>query len=433
MDASTVGILGILVLVLVLFSGLPVGFVMALVGLAGCAYMTSFQAALSILVNDIYGLFMSYTLSVIPMFLFMGTISFYSGLSKKLYACANEFVGSLPGGLAMATIGACAAFSAICGSTNATAATMATVALPEMRKYNYDTKLATGVVAAAGSLGILIPPSGILIIYGILTEQSIAKLFAAGIIPGIILSALFMAAVYIWVRINPALGPKGHPSSLRKKLESLPGVFQMLALFCLVIGGLLFGFFTPTEAGAIGSAGSIMIALISRGLTWRGFIDSVADTIRLSCMIMIIVTGATVFGRFMALTRIPFEIAAWTQGLPFPPAITMAVIILIYFFGGFFMDSFALILLTIPIFFPVVTALGYDPIWFGVVIVLVTEMGVVTPPVGINVYVVSGIAKDVPLEHIFRGVLPLLCGMLILAGIILIFPEIVLFLPNLMK
>ncbi len=216
MDGSTVGILGIVILVLVLFSGLPVGFVMALVGLAGCGYMISFQAALSILVNDIYGLFMSYALSVIPMFLFMGTIAFYAGMSKKLYACANEFVGSLPGGLAMATVAACAFFSAICGSTNATAATMATVALPEMRKYNYDTKLATGVVAAAGSLGILIPPSGILIIYGILTEQSIGKLFAAGIIPGIILSILFMAAIYIWVRINPALGPKGQPSSMRK-------------------------------------------------------------------------------------------------------------------------------------------------------------------------------------------------------------------------
>jgi tripartite ATP-independent transporter DctM subunit len=395
--------------------------------------MLSFQAALSILVNDIYGLFMSYVLSVIPMFLFMGTIAFYAGMSKKLYACANEFVGFLPGGLAMATIAACASFSAICGSTNATAATMATVALPEMRKYNYDTKLATGVVAAAGSLGILIPPSGILIIYGILTEQSIGKLFAAGIIPGIILSILFMCAVYIWVRINPALGPKGQPSSLRKKLAALPGVLEMLALFSLVIGGLLFGFFTPTEAGAIGSAGSILIGVISRGLAWSGFINSIKDTFRMSCMIMIIVTGATIFGRFMALTRIPFEIAAWTQGLPFPPAVTMAVIILIYFFGGFFMDSFALILLTIPIFFPVVTTLGYDPIWFGVVIVLVTEMGVVTPPVGINVYVVSGIAKDVPLEKIFRGVLPLLCAMLILAGIILIFPEIVLFLPNLMK
>jgi tripartite ATP-independent transporter DctM subunit len=341
--------------------------------------------------------------------------------------------GSRKGGLAMATVGACAGFSAISGSTNATAATMATVTLPEMKRYGYDMGLATGTVAAAGSLGILIPPSTIFIIYGILTEQSIGKLFAAGIFPGILLSLLFLLVIYLRVLKNPALAPPGEKTSFRKKIKSFIGVLETIIIFGMVMGGIFFGIFTPTEAAAIGAFFTLVLALIRKQLTWKGFTKAVVDTTRISCMIMVIVAGATIFGHFMAVTRVPFEISAWVGNLPLPNYAIMLVIILIYLFGGCFMDAFAMIMLTIPIFFPVSQTLGFDPIWFGVVIVLISEMGVITPPVGINVYVVSGVAKDVPLDAIFKGVLPMVLALLLCNIIILIFPEIALYLPSLMR
>lgn len=333
----------------------------------------------------------------------------------------------------MATIGACAGFAAICGSTNASAATMATVALPEMKRYRYDMKLATGTVAAGGSLGILIPPSVIFIIYGIMTEQSIGKLFVSGILPGLLLATLFILTIYVWTRIRPELGPRGPRASLKEKLYSLSGVLEMLIIFGLVMGGLFKGFFTPTEAGAIGAFCTLLLAVIRRQISWQGFVQSLVETTRISCMVLVIVTGATVFGHFLAITRIPFELAGWVKGLPLPPWGIMGVIIFIYLVGGCFMDSLALILLTIPIFFPVAVSLGYDPIWFGVIIVMVTEMGVITPPVGVNVYVVSGVAKDVPLEVIFRGIVPLLLALILAVILMVIFPQIALFLPSFMR
>jgi tripartite ATP-independent transporter DctM subunit len=297
-----------------------------------------------------------------------------------------------------------------------------------MKRDGYDMSLATGTVAAAGSLGILIPPSTIFIIYGILTEQSIGKLFAAGILPGVLLSSLFIAVIYFRVRLNPTLAPEGPKTSLTKKIRSFVGVVETL-----VMGGIFFGIFTPTEAAAIGAFFTLVLALIRRQLIWQGFFKAVADTTRISCMIMVIVAGATIFGHFMAVTRVPFEISGWVANLPLPSYAIMLIIILIYLFGGCFMDAFALIMLTIPIFFPVSQALGFDPIWFGVVIVLISEMGVITPPVGINVYVVSGIAKDVPLQVIFKGVLPMVLAVLICNLAILIFPQIALYLPGLMR
>jgi len=333
----------------------------------------------------------------------------------------------------MATVGACAGFSAISGSTNATAATMATVTLPEMRRYKYDMGLATGTVAAAGSLGILIPPSVIFIVYGILTEQSIGKLFAAGILPGILLCILFLLTIAVRVHRNPALAPPGPRSSLKQKFRSFSGVAETLLIFLLVMGGLFFGLFTPTEAAAVGAFLTLLLALLRRQLSWDGFVQSLADTTRISCMVMVIVTGAVIFGHFMAITRVPYELAEWVSHLPLPPFAVMGVIILVYLFGGCFMDALAMVMLTIPIFFPVAEALGFDPIWFGVVIVLITEMGVITPPVGVNVYVVYGVAKDVPLMQIFRGVLPMLFALLICNILLIIFPQIALFLPGLMR
>jgi tripartite ATP-independent transporter DctM subunit len=433
MSLTVIGIIGILVLILFLFTNMPVGFVMGLIGFLGFSYIKGFGPGTSLLAKDVFEVFSSYGLTVVPLFVFMGQLSFYSGISRRLYDSAYVLFGSRRGGLAMATVGACAGFSAISGSTNATAATMATVTLPEMKRYGYDMGLATGTVAAAGSLGILIPPSVIFIVYGILTEQSIGKLFAAGIFPGILLSVLFLIVIYFRVLFNPSLAPPGPKTSLNQKIRSFIGVIETIILFGLVMGGIFLGIFTPTEAAATGAFFTLTMAIVRRQLSWDGFLKSIASTTRISCMVMVIVAGATVFGHFMAVTRVPFEISNWVANLPLPNFAIMLVIILIYLLGGCFMDAFAMIMLTIPIFFPVAEALGYNPIWFGVVIVLISEMGVITPPVGINVYVVYGVAEDVPLEVIFRGVLPMLLALLVCNLIILLFPQIALFLPGLMR
>jgi len=433
MDPTTVGLIGLVILIAVLFSRMPVGFGMALVGFVGFSYLVSLEAALRLLAKDFFATFSSYSLTVVPLFILMGQIAFHAGISRRLYDSAYTFLGSFPGGLAMATIGACAGFAAICGSTNAAAATMATVALPEMKRYGYNMELATGTVAAGGSLGILIPPSVIFIIYGIMTEQSIGKLFAAGILPGILLSMLFIFTIYARVRLKPTLGPPGPKTNLGEKARSLTGLLEMFLIFGLVMGGLFKGFFTPTEAGAAGAFITLMIAVGRREIRWEQFLMAIKESVRISCMIMVIVAGATVFGHFLAVTRIPYLTADWVAGLPLPPWAVMGVIIFIYLLGGCFMDSLAMILLTIPIFYPIAVNLGYDPIWFGVIIVLITEMGVITPPVGVNVYVVSGVAKDVPLEVIFKGILPLLGALIVCAIVLIIAPNIALFLPSLMR
>ena len=433
MSLTAIGIIGIVILIILLFSNMPVGFVMGFLGFLGFSYVVNPEAGMALLARDVWDTFSSYGLTVIPLFVFMGQIAFYSGISRRLYDSAYVFLGHRRGGLAMATVGACAGFSAISGSTNATAATMATVTLPEMKRYKYDMGLATGTVAAAGSLGILIPPSVVFIVYGILTEQSIGQLFAAGIIPGILLAILFIAVISLRVMKNPSLAPAGPKTTWRQRLRSLGGVAETLLIFALVMGGLFFGVFTPTEAAAAGAFLTLVLAIIRRQLSWDGFVQSLADTTRISCMVMIIVTGAVVFGHFMAITRVPFDLAAWVAGLPLPRFAIMLVIILLYLCGGCFMDALAMVMLTVPIFFPVAQALGFDPIWFGVVIVLITEMGVITPPVGVNVYVVYGVAKDVPLEDIFKGVLPMLLALVICNLLLLIFPQIALFLPNLIR
>jgi C4-dicarboxylate transporter DctM subunit len=433
MTPITAGIIGFVVLVALMFLRIPVGFVMAIVGFTGFGLLVTWDASLNLLARDFFSIFSSYNLTVIPLFVFMGQLAHHSGISGRLFNAAHKFFGHLPGGLAIATIGACAGFSAICGSTSATAATMASVALPEMKKYNYDPALATGVVAAGGSLGILIPPSTIFIIYGIMTEQSVGKLFMAGVLPGILLSLLFVATILIWTRLQPGLCERAPKSTFREKISSLSGVIETFILFILVMGGLFIGIFTPTEAAAIGAFGTLVIALVGRNLSWRGFLQSLEETTRISCMILVIVAGATVFGHFLAVTSIPTEIGDWVSGLRVHRYIVMGLIIFIYLIMGCLMDSLAMIMLTIPIFYPVITTLGFDPIWFGVIIVVVTEMGVITPPVGINVYVVAGVARDIPLHIIFKGAMHLLIAQLVTALLLVLFPQIALFLPSLMK
>ena len=433
MSPTIVGLIGIFALLILIFSKMPVGFLMALIGFVGFGFLVSFEASLNLIARDVFAVFGSYNLTVIPLFVFMGQIAFHSGISARLFDTAYKFMGHLPGGLAIATVWACAAFSAICGSTNATAATMAAATLPEMKRYNYKAGLATGVVAAGGSLGILIPPSVIFIVYGIMTEQSIGKLFIAGIIPGILLTLLFIATIVIWVMLKPDLAPRAQRATFREMIASLSGLVETLLLFLLVMGGLFAGFFTPTEAGGIGAFGTLALAVIKRNLTWKGFIAALFETTRISCMILVIVAGATIFGHFLAVSRIPFDIANWISGFDLPPFVIMFFIILVYLVGGCFIDALALIMLTVPIFYPVITHFGYDPIWFGVIIVLITQIGIITPPVGINVYVVNGVARDVPLEVIFKGVVPFLIALIIGTFLLIPFPQIALYLPSLIR
>jgi len=337
----------------------------------------------------------------------------------------------------MATVSACTAFGAVCGSSPATAATMATVALPEMRRYGYDDELSTGAVASGGGIGMIMPPSVVLIIYGILTEQSIGALFVAGIFPAFLITFLFIVSIYIRCRMNPEQGPCGERFSWKERFKSLLGLGETLAVFTLVVGGIFFGLFTPTEAAAVGAFGVLAIAIARKQITWSGFVKSLVETLRTSCMVMMLIAGAVIFGKFLAVTRIPFGIAGWVSGLEMAPFLVMGVIILIYFLGGCFMDALAFVTLTVPIFFPVVMELGYDPIWFGIIIVMVTEMGVITPPVGINVYVVYGVAnsileQEIRLEKIFKGIIPFLIAVIIGVVILILFPKIVLYLPQLM-
>ncbi len=433
MSPTMAGIVGLALLFILIFTKMPVGFLMALLGFGGFAYIVNVNAALNLMTKDLFDVFSSYNLTVIPLFILMGQIAFHSGISSRLFNVAHTFIGHLPGGMAVATLGACTGFSAICGSTNATAATMASVTLPEMKKYGYADSIATGVVAAGGSLGILIPPSVVFILYGIMTEQSIGKLFMAGIVPGIFLTCLFIAAVMIWASLKPELAPRSAKTTFHEKMAALSGLVETFLLFGLVMGGLFFGFFTPTEAGAVGAMGTLIIAVARRNISFKKLVQALTETTRISCMVLVIVAGATVFGHFLAITRIPFNVASWVTALSLPSYLIMALIILVYLVGGCFIDSLAFIMLTVPIFYPIIIAMGYDPMWFGVIIVLVTQIGVITPPVGVNVYVVSGVARTVPLEVIFKGVIPLLIALVVGVLVMIPFPQIALFLPGLMR
>lgn len=432
MSPPVVGIIGIILLVVFFLFRMPVGFAMALVGVAGFSYLVSTEAGLSILARDIFYTFSSYSFTVIPMFVFMGSVASASGMGRRLYDASYLLLGKLRGGLAMAAVAACAGFAAICGSTTATAAAMGKVSVPEMRRYGYNDSLATGCVAAAGTLGILIPPSTVFIVYGVLAEQSIGKLFVAGVIPGLILTALFIAVVALVCRFAPDQAPPTVGTEIgRRKLDALTGVIETVVLFVFVITGLFLGWFSPTQAGGIGAAGVLVISLLTRQLTWQKFLEAVEDSLRITCMVLVIVAGAMVFGHFMAVTKIPIVLSQLVVGLPLPPKAIMAIIMFVYLIGGCFMDALALVVLTIPVFYPAVIALGFDPIWFGVMIVLATGMGVVTPPVGVNVYVLKGIVPDVALETVFKGALPFLGALIAVTIILLAFPAIATFLPGL--
>jgi len=427
------GVFGICLLIVLLFSGMPISIVMALVGFLGMAYLIGVDPGLTSIGASPYNTASSYSLSVIPLFVLMGAFCFHSGLSRDLYHTVYRWLGYLPGGLAMATVGACAGFAAVSGSSVATVATMGTVALPEMQRYKYDSALATGCIAAGGSIGILIPPSVILVIYGILTEQSIGKLFLAGFIPGVLEALFYMITIYIICKRSPLAGPRGERSNFVEKLVSLKGTWGVLVLFVLVIGGIYMGVFTPTEAAGVGAFGAFLFALSKRQLTWKRFTDSLLETGKTTAMALLILIGAVILGYFLAVTRLPFVLSDYVATLPVNRYIILGIIILVYLFLGAIMSAMAMIVLTVPIFFPVVVALGFDPIWFGIIIVRVVEMGQITPPVGINVFVMKGVAKTVPLYTIFRGIIPFLIADIFHVALLIAVPQIALFLPNLMK
>jgi len=432
MSPTMLGALGIIALVAIIFTRMPVAYVMTLVGFVGFAIQVSPEAALKLLSRDFYDVYSSYGLTIIPLFIFMGQIAFNAGISRRLYDSAYKMVGSCSGGLATATVCACTAFGSVCGSSPATAATMATVGLPEMKRYGYADELATGSVAAGGGLGMLMPPSVVLIVYGILTEQSIGKLFVAGIVPAIFITFCFALAIWLYCKAKPEQGPACEVHTWSERFKSLGQTLDTMLVFLVVMVGLFMGWFTPTEAGGVGAAAVVIISLAKRQLTWAGFVKSIYETLRTSCMVLLLVAGAVVFGHFLAVTRIPFDVAQWVATLQMPGWAIIAMIVLVYLIGGCFIDALALIMLTIPIFYPIIQDLGYDPIWFGIIIVLVTQMGVITPPVGINVYVVNGIAQNVPLETIFKGVIPFLIALIVGTGFLVAFPQIVMWLPNLM-
>jgi C4-dicarboxylate transporter, DctM subunit len=430
MDPVIAGLIGMGIMLLFMFCGLPVGYSMALVGFAGIVYLTNLTAAISQAAILPYSLISNYNFCVLPLFILMANICFYTGMGAKMFDIVYKWVGSLPGGLSAAAIGACAMFGAVSASIIATTMTIGLVAIPEMRKYNYDGALSAACIAAAGVLGALIPPSGILIVYGIITEQSIGDLFIAGIVPGIFLTVLFISLVVFMGLIRPKMAPKGGSSTLEEKFAVFGNSIEVLLLIILVLGGLIIGWFTPTEAGGIGAFGAIVFALARRSLTWQGFKKSALETVSGSGMIYVLLIGAFIFNTFLALSTIPQVLAETVSGFNLNPFITMVIILIVYIILGCFIDSMPLILLTVPVFYPVIIKLGFDPIWFGIIIVIVAGMGAITPPVGMCVYIATGIAKDVPMGKIFNHIWLFLAAEFVFCIILILFPDIVTFLPK---
>ena len=434
MNPITFGIcVGFPLLLLLLFAGMPIGFTLAFVGFIGMAYLRGTDAGFQALRTATFATAGKYAFSVIPLFILMGEAAFFTKMSQDLYDTAYKWIGSLYGGLSMATVLACAGFAAICGDSLATAMTMGTVALPEMKRYKYDPGLATGCIAAAGSLGVLIPPSLVFILYALLTNESVGELFVAGIVPGILLASLFMLYIYVRVRLNPKLGPPGPAVRFKDKLASIWLSWPILFVFLVVIGGIYRGIFTPTEGGAIGAFTLLILGLLRRRLNFEGFTGSLLAAGKLTCMGFTILIGASIFGYFLAVSKLPIEMASFVVGLPLPPTGILVLILAIYLVLGCLMPAIPLVILITPIIFPSIIALGFDPIWFGVITVMMFEAAVITPPIGINVFGIAGVAKDVPMGKIFKGILPFLLCVFAAVAIIIAFPSIATFLPALLR
>lgn len=432
-DPILIGILGSALVVVLLLLGMPIAFLMMFVGFFGIWTLTSLEAALPVVAKTLYETAANYPYTIIPLFILMGGFAGGAGITSELYETFDKWFRRLPGGLGVATIAACAGFAALSGSSVAGAAAMGNIALPEMRRFNYHPKLATGVVAAGGTLAFLIPPSLGFVVYGMLTEQSIGKLLISGIFPGLLLSLAYVVVIIGQVKLNPKLAPTTPGKvTLGEKIKALKGIWETILVFFIVMGGIYLGFINPTEAGAIGATALLVIVLLKRRLNWQGLFSALLEMARISIMVLFLVAGATVFSYFLALSTIPTVVSGWIAGLTVSRYLILAIIIAIFFMLGCFLDAVSMMVLTLPVIFPVIVALNFNPIWFGVVAVLMMEAGLITPPVGLNVYTLAGIAKDVPMAEIFKGATPFLISIIIVAIILTIFPKIALFLPNLM-
>ncbi len=423
MQGPIVGICGIIIMFAILFlTRIPAAFVMAIVGFLGVAYVTTFKAALGMIGAEMWTIFSNYGLTVIPMFILVGEFAHYGGYNNSLYRATYKWFGHHKGGLSITTIMACAIFSAISGSNTATAATMSTVAIPEMKKYNYHPQLSAGSVAAGATLGVLIPPSIVLVVYGLYTGQSIGKLFFGNVIPSAILTVLMAATVFYICWRHPDWGPKGPRSTWLERIKAIPDLIDIFILFGIIMYALFTGVVTATEAAAASCAIGLILCLVRRKISWKGFLNSISDTLRISCLVFMIVAGAVIFGRFLAVTRLPFEAATFIGALALPNWVLLWIIILCYIIGGCVMDALAFLLVSLPIFYPIVMQMGYDPVWFGQVICIVTTMGSIMPPIGICCYVVAGMAKEIPLSTVFRGSFYYIPSYIISIIVLMLFP-----------
>lgn len=431
MSMNAIALLGVAALLVLLFLGMNIGGAMCVVGFIGYAIVVNVNAALGLFQTQFYTTAASYTLSVLPLFVLMGEFCYCSGLSKGLFNMAERWLGRVPGSLACASILACAGFGAICGSPTATAATMGVVACPEMKSKGYADSLSSGSVSVGGTLGIMIPPSSAFIVYGVLMGESIGKLFAAGIIPGIILAILCCFVVVVLVKRDPSLAPASEKYSMKEKLESIKGIWGVAVLFLVVIGGIFIGWFTPNEGAAIGCLLGLVYMIITKNFNVENAKFCAAETAKAFGMTFLIVIGATLFGSFLAITGMPMALAAWVETLEISRYIVLLFILLVYAFLGMIMDAMAMLMLTVPIFSPVVLGLGFDGIWFGVMMVLVMELGLITPPVGLNCYVMAGICKGTPLSTIFKGALPFAAAIFVAIVLVTFIPGLATWLPSL--
>ena len=430
MNEITVGIVALVVLLLFFSTGIELGFAMALVGFAGFAYLNGIHPAMQLVGRDIYDVITNYGYTVFPLFILMGQIGFNAGIAVRLYDAAHKFIGHIPGGLAMATVMGATGFKAICGSSAATSATFASVAIPEMDRYGYNRRLSTGIVATVGTLGCIIPPSVVLIIFGIITEQSIGQLFLAGIVPGLIIAFLFIGIIYGWVKINPKIAPMSERSTWKARILSLPEVVWIILVFLLVVGGIMMGFFTPTEAGAVGTFAVLVLAVAKGDMNFKKYVTSLSEALRTAGMILMLIAGSAILGHFIAVSNIPQKTADWLVSLPLNRYLIMILICIAYEIGGSFIDDLAFMILATPIFYPAVQKLGFNPIWYGIVIGVVVMIGVVIPPVAVCVFVVKNITK-VPLGEIYKGVAPFLLSLILVWGLLFFFPQLALWLPSL--
>lgn len=433
MNPDLVAVAGFVLLFVLMLLRVPVGIAMGLVGVGGFGYLVGWGPALKLLAQSPIRTATDAGFAVIPMFLLMGALASTSGMSRELFRAANSFLGHLRGGLGIATIAACGGFAAICGSSVATAATFSAVAYPEMRRFGYPESFATGVIAAGGTLGIMIPPSVVLAIYGIITQQDVGRLFIAGILPGVLAVAMYMSTISLIGRLRPGFLPAGQRAPWRERFAALRSIWAVTLLFVFVIGGLYGGLFTATEAAAMGAGGAFIIAVVRRKLTRADLARCLVESLRTTAAVFTILIGALLFGYFLTITQTPQKVTEILTGLGLGRYGVLVLIMLMYLVLGCLMDAMAMIILTIPIIFPVIVALGFDPLWFGVIIVMTVELGLIHPPVGMNVFVIKSVIKDVKLSTIFKGVLPFVATDILRLAVLIIFPVIATWLPDRMN